>query len=95
MMAMVDYTFVDVQLGPQHSSSNADNVDIEQLHAAHKWALFKTVKPFKFSVPSTTHIRKLEARANRKFVFYGMRPEVWWYNLYSKPMGEVSYLNYE
>ena len=33
---MVDYTFIDVQLGPQHFSTNAGNVGIEQLHAAHK-----------------------------------------------------------
>ena len=36
MVTLVDYTFADAQLGPQHSSSSADNADIEQLHAAHK-----------------------------------------------------------
>ena len=36
MVILVDYTFVDAQLGPQHSSSSVDNVGIEQLHAAHK-----------------------------------------------------------
>ena len=46
-------------------------------------------------VSSTTHVRKLAARANRKFRFYGMWPEFWGYSLYSKPMEEVSYLNYE
>ena len=38
VIVTVDYTFIDVQLGPQHSSINADNVGIEQLHShtAHK-----------------------------------------------------------
>ena len=49
-----------------------------------QWAIFKTVKPFKF-----------EARAIRKFIFYGMQPKRWWYSLYSKPMGVVSFLDYE
>ena len=58
-----------------------------------EWALFIIAKPFKFFVSSTTHIRKLAARANRKLKFYGMRPELWWYSLYSKPMEEVSYVS--
>ena len=49
-----------------------------------QWAIFKTVKPFKFEAP-----------AIRKFLFYGMQPKHWWYSLYSKPMGEVSFLDYE
>lgn len=49
-----------------------------------QWAIFKTVKLFKF-----------EARAIRKFIFYRMQPKRWWYSLYSKPMGEVSFLDYE
>ena len=32
-----------------------------------KWELFISAKPFKFLVSPTTHVRKLEARANRKF----------------------------
>ena len=36
MVTLVDYTFVDAQLGPQHSSISVDNAGIEQLHAAHK-----------------------------------------------------------
>ena len=42
-----------------------------------------------------SHVHELQACANRKFTFYGIRPELWWSNLYSKPIGEVSYLNYE
>ena len=36
-----------------------------------EWRISKTKKPFKFSVSSTIHVRKLEARANRKFRLYG------------------------
>ena len=32
-------------------------------------------KPFKFFRVVTPHVRKLEARANRKIIFYGMRPK--------------------
>ena len=32
-----------------------------------QWELFISAKPFKFLVSPTTHVRKLEARANRKF----------------------------
>ena len=32
-----------------------------------QWELFISAKPFKFFVSSSTHVRKLEARANRKF----------------------------
>ena len=62
---------------------------------SNKWTLFITVKQFKFSMSFMSHLRKLEARTNCKFMFYGTQPELWWCNLYSKPMGEVSYLNYE
>ena len=36
VIVMVNYTFVDVQLDPQHSSTNTDNVGIEQFYTAHK-----------------------------------------------------------
>ena len=39
VVMIMDHTSVDAQLGPQHSSSNNDNVGIERLHAAHKLAL--------------------------------------------------------
>ena len=60
-----------------------------------EWELFISAKPFKFFISSTTHVRKLEARANLTFGFYGMRPKFWWCTLYSSPMEEVSYLDCE
>ena len=54
--------------------------------------MFIIAKLFKFSVLSTTHIRKPGARANCKLRFYGMRPNLWWCKMYSKPMGVVSCL---
>ena len=37
-----------------------------------------------------SHVHKLEARTNRKFILYGMWPELWWSNLYSKPRDKLS-----
>ena len=36
-------------------------------NGSRQWELFISVKPFKFLVSPTTHVCKLEARANRKF----------------------------
>ena len=36
-----------------------------------EWLLCITVKPFKFLILCTTHVRKPGPRANRKFRFYG------------------------
>ena len=57
--------------------------------------LMQKSKLFKFFRVVMPHVRKLEARANRKIIFYGMRPKLWWSSLYSKPMEEVCYLSYE
>ena len=57
--------------------------------------LMQKSKPFKFFCVVTPHVRKLEARTNRKIIFYGMRPKLWLSSLYSKPMEEVCYLSYE
>ena len=59
----------------------------------YEWEIFISVKLFKFFVSSTTHLRKLEARANHKFQFYEMWPKFWWCTLYSNPMEEVSYVS--
>ena len=61
------------------------------LMCTKQWALFITPKPFKFSMLFMSHVCKLEACTNYIFIFYGIRPE----QLYSKSMGEVSYLNHE
>ena len=35
----------------------------------------------KSSVSPKSHVRKLEGCANRKLIFYAMRPELWWNDL--------------